>query len=193
MCDRVSVLYAGQLMETGTTIETFEEASAPLYAIPARFANAEEGDREWRTDEAGVDFSLPGCRFAHRCRHAFEACSQFPPLYVAAKNTSTHASLVRRRTLSLLSVRNLHKTYGSGASALHAVRGVEFDLERGETLALVGESGCGKSSTARIVVGPRSAHERFRRTGGPGPTRERARPRGAPARADGLSASRTSP
>jgi oligopeptide transport system ATP-binding protein len=55
--------------------------------------------------------------------------------------------------LSLLSVRDLHKTYGSGASALPAVRGVSLDVEAGETLALVGESGCGKSSTARIVVG----------------------------------------
>jgi oligopeptide transport system ATP-binding protein len=61
--------------------------------------------------------------------------------------------LVRRTALSLLSVRDLCKTYGSGASALPAVRGVDLDLDRGETLALVGESGCGKSSTARIVVG----------------------------------------
>ena len=55
--------------------------------------------------------------------------------------------------MSLLSVHNLHKTYGSGRSALPAVRGVNFDLQSGETLALVGESGCGKSSTARVVVG----------------------------------------
>ncbi len=55
--------------------------------------------------------------------------------------------------MSLLGVHDLHKTYGSGAHALPAVRGVSLDLEAGETLALVGESGCGKSSTARIVVG----------------------------------------
>ncbi len=55
--------------------------------------------------------------------------------------------------MSLLSVRDLHKTYGSGRSALPAVRGVSLDLEAGETVALVGESGCGKSSTARVVVG----------------------------------------
>ena len=55
--------------------------------------------------------------------------------------------------MSLLGVHDLHKTYGSGAHAVPAVRGVSLDLEAGETLALVGESGCGKSSTARIVVG----------------------------------------
>jgi oligopeptide transport system ATP-binding protein len=55
--------------------------------------------------------------------------------------------------LSLLRVRDLEKTYGSGRTALPAVRGVSLDVAPGETLALVGESGCGKSSTARVVVG----------------------------------------
>src|SRR6478752_7345181 len=36
---------------------------------------------------------------------------------------------------------------------LHAVDGVSFDIQRGETLALVGESGCGKSTVARLLVG----------------------------------------
>ncbi len=43
---------------------------------------------------------------------------------------------------------------------LHAVDGVSFDIERGKTLALVGESGCGKSTVARLLVGlygPRAA------------------------------------
>ena len=36
---------------------------------------------------------------------------------------------------------------------LHAVDGVSFSIERGKTLALVGESGCGKSTVARLLVG----------------------------------------
>ncbi|HEY1226994.1 MAG TPA: oligopeptide/dipeptide ABC transporter ATP-binding protein, partial [Ramlibacter sp.] len=36
---------------------------------------------------------------------------------------------------------------------LHAVDGVSFDITRGQTLALVGESGCGKSTVARLLVG----------------------------------------
>jgi peptide/nickel transport system ATP-binding protein len=40
-----------------------------------------------------------------------------------------------------------------GRQVLHAVDGVGFEIKRGETLALVGESGCGKSTVARLLVG----------------------------------------
>jgi oligopeptide transport system ATP-binding protein len=54
----------------------------------------------------------------------------------------------------ILRARDLHKHYpirGSKA-AVRAVDGVSFDLHRGETLGIVGESGCGKSTTARLLV-----------------------------------------
>ncbi len=47
-----------------------------------------------------------------------------------------------------LSVSDLHVRYG----ATHAVRGVSFAVSPGQTLAIVGESGCGKSSTAHAVA-----------------------------------------
>ena len=42
---------------------------------------------------------------------------------------------------------------GRPRTLLHAVDGVSFEIERGKTLALVGESGCGKSTVARLLVG----------------------------------------
>ncbi len=42
---------------------------------------------------------------------------------------------------------------GGGRQILHAVDGVSFEIRGGETLALVGESGCGKSTVARLLVG----------------------------------------
>ena len=42
---------------------------------------------------------------------------------------------------------------GKGRSILRAVDGVSFEIRKGETLALVGESGCGKSTVARLLVG----------------------------------------
>jgi oligopeptide transport system ATP-binding protein len=52
----------------------------------------------------------------------------------------------------LLRVVELTKTFRSRGTTVHAVNGVSFDVRRGETLALVGESGCGKSTTARCIL-----------------------------------------
>ncbi len=52
----------------------------------------------------------------------------------------------------VLSVDNLVVEFKSGRQTVHAVSGVTFDVRRGETLGLVGESGCGKSTTGRALV-----------------------------------------
>ena len=55
--------------------------------------------------------------------------------------------------MTLLELRNVHKTYGHGPAAVPAVRGVDLELGRGETVGLVGESGCGKTTLGRVLVG----------------------------------------
>lgn len=45
-----------------------------------------------------------------------------------------------------------HSFFGSASSYVYAVDGLDFEINRGETLGLVGESGCGKSTTGRTVI-----------------------------------------
>jgi oligopeptide transport system ATP-binding protein len=52
----------------------------------------------------------------------------------------------------LLRVDNLHKHFRDGKQTIHAVNGVSFEVFPGEAVGLVGESGCGKSTTARCVL-----------------------------------------
>ena len=52
----------------------------------------------------------------------------------------------------LLEVKDLKKYFQTPAGMLHAVDGLSFRLERGKTLGVVGESGCGKSTTGRAIL-----------------------------------------
>ena len=69
---------------------------------------------------------------------------------------------------SFLSVRDLVVEYTAEGQTIHAVNGVSFDLERGRTLGLVGETGAGKTSIAkailRILPGPSCKNQRRRNT-----------------------------
>ena len=57
-------------------------------------------------------------------------------------------------TEPVLAVRNLHVRFRTGDGILHAVKGIDLDVDAGETVAIVGESGSGKSQTMMSVDGP---------------------------------------
>jgi dipeptide transport system ATP-binding protein len=56
-------------------------------------------------------------------------------------------------TEKVLTVEDLHVSFTTFGGEVQALRGVTFDLYKGETLAIVGESGCGKSVTANTIMG----------------------------------------
>ena len=53
----------------------------------------------------------------------------------------------------ILEIQDLRVSYHTYAGEVQSVRGVSFSIEKGETLAIVGESGCGKSVTAKTIMG----------------------------------------
>ena len=84
------------------------------------------------------------------------------PTAAAAASSEVRATVTGA---PLVQARDLAKTFDVSApwlnrvierkprQLLHAVDGVSFDIQKGQTLALVGESGCGKSTVARLLVG----------------------------------------
>ena len=123
-----------------------------------------------------------GCRFAPRCEHAHDACLAAPPALERCGGSSVRCVLYREGARAvlpqataeplrheaprgegadqpLLEVRDLSVRFPIRrgllqrvAGAFTAVDGVSFDIPSGRTLALVGESGCGKTTTGKAIV-----------------------------------------
>lgn len=77
MCDDVTVLYGGQVMETGGKADLL---TRPQHPYTRFLLESIEREVDTRVEEKGVNFALTGCRFAHRCPHAFSRCDEFPPM-----------------------------------------------------------------------------------------------------------------
>ncbi len=74
-----------------------------------------------------------------------------PPLTTSAAVATPHALSAARPVA--VHCRNVTKTYGSGNSAVKALRGVDIDIHSGELLMLVGPSGCGKTTLISVIAG----------------------------------------
>jgi peptide/nickel transport system ATP-binding protein len=138
IADRTFVMLNGEVVESGATDAVFRSARAPYtrrllaavpqlgamrgYIQPLKFPDADITD-----DGAAASLHLP--------------------------------DTVRHDAAPVLDVRNLVTRFETtdsrlpgGIGCVHAVENVSFSLQPGETLSLVGESGCGKSTTGRSIV-----------------------------------------
>jgi peptide/nickel transport system ATP-binding protein len=180
MCDRVGVLYAGELIEEGPAGQVFEQPRHP-YTVGLLRCIPRLGQRK---DHGRLDtipgflpqpgHNLPGCIFAPRCPIADDHCREAPPpaystgpertsrCYKHAETAdlprNTPVDIQLRSALDaaadpVITIRGLSKTFGSGGDSVQALRGIDLDIQRGETLGLVGESGGGKTTLARAILG----------------------------------------
>jgi len=188
VCDRVAVMYRGEIVEDGPVRSIFSSPRHPytrglLDCLPTLGSDKHQAPL---VPIAGqVESSLtrpPGCGFAGRCAHVeIGRCTSYPiaaaPVrgepehHVACVRAEELPQWTRRRgsdvahefaaaTEAMVAVHHLTKIYeprrrrfrGTRAP-VRAVSDVDLTAARGRTLAIVGESGCGKSTIAKILSG----------------------------------------
>ena len=145
MADRVIVMHEGRKVEEGQVLDIFDRpqhryTQALLSAVPRLGDTADE--------PAPSRFILPGERPSDG---ALAATAE--PSFSLGQDGPVHEPQVT------LEVRNLTVRFDVRSGLLrrltgriHAVEGVSFSVASGETLGLVGESGCGKSTTGRAIL-----------------------------------------
>ncbi len=133
IADRVLVMYRGEAVETGSVEEIFRSPQHPytqslLAAVPRL--------GEMRGQDLPRRFPLPGQPLAE---------TETPDTVVAGEPILQVRDLVARFPVRGGLLNRVTRE-------VHAVEKVSFDLWPGETLSLVGESGCGKSTTGRALL-----------------------------------------
>jgi oligopeptide/dipeptide ABC transporter ATP-binding protein len=151
-------------------------------ALLASMPNLENATKHELASIAGLPPDLTreivGCRFAPRCSFATDECrAKEPPLTVEGDRayacyhpvdgprpvvvrTDVVAQVVKTPAKEILKVEGLVKEFAIKAGlvrhkvgAISAVSNVSFTINEGETFGLVGESGCGKTTIGRMIVG----------------------------------------
>jgi oligopeptide/dipeptide ABC transporter ATP-binding protein len=182
MASRVCVLYAGQVIEQSAVNDFFSQVKHPyvqqlLASLPS-LAKKDEHLSVIRGFVPALEEMPPGCRFHPRCIYAFARCQQEEPqlqvvnerlvrchlypeqveLPALEKNKiAWNVTAIEAHTILAVNNLSVHFTQKKGLFSrqkviFKAVDGLSFRLQQGKTLALVGESGCGKTTTSRALL-----------------------------------------
>jgi peptide/nickel transport system ATP-binding protein len=147
LADRMAVLYGGKIVEAGLTREVFRQPRHPYTRALIRAYPNMTTVKDLQGVKGRMTRPVSGCPFHPRCTQAIDICQTKMPRLVW--NKGRHIACHRGGIITLLSTKNLTKSFGS----LKAVDSVNLHIEAGETLALVGQTGSGKTTLAKTIMG----------------------------------------
>jgi len=193
VCDRITVMYSGEAVETGNITDVFNRMRHPYTQALFRAIPLPGADKKARPLRAiPGNFPLPherppGCNFGPRCDYFIDGRCNAADIAmepVAGDNrhdsrclrlgeidwsapppveTRTDENIVGEVVLRMDDVRKYYEVSastlfsGGDTKVVKANETLTFDARKGETLAIVGESGCGKSTFAKVLMGLETA------------------------------------
>jgi len=180
--DRIYVMYAGRVVESGTAEQIFKKPQHAytiglLNSVPR--LDDDKTRALVPIDGMPPNLQKPSerCPFLPRCSQALPECGTNGVPELSERETG-HCAACYNKNLdmtmkksdkrvsekkisdeNILEVGNLHMAFkvksnqfGKKAPPLRILEGIDFNLRRGETLGLVGESGCGKTTVAKCIL-----------------------------------------
>ena len=173
--DRVAVMYAGRIVEIGPVAAVIRHPAHPYSeGLMASIPSLEHRVERLRQIDGAMprlDALPSGCRFHPRCPRVLARAPSSSRICWRPVPPGPHAGCMPRRADDVggrpasshffdVSRPLLQRCRaGTARRWLRAVDDVSFEIPRGTTMALVGESGCGKSTIARLAVGLHAASE----------------------------------
>ena len=155
IADRVVVMYRGKIVEQGNTRDIFEKPSHPY--VKGLLACRPTLETQYKVlptvdDFLKTEIGQDGSIILSECQDAKERLAEL-------KRDTRSTNPGNENDDFLLQVKKLKVHFQSGGNFLgdppkivKAVDGVDFQIQRGRTLGLVGESGCGKTTLGRAIL-----------------------------------------
>jgi len=154
--DRIAVLYSGKLLELLPSQNLLDSPRHPYTRALVRSFPMMERTKDLAgvrgTPPSKMSHSTSGCIFRERCTQSIDICShKQPPVMSIDKGNGDDGYVVCHRggIATMLCINNISKSYKD----IEVLRDISITLDEGEILALVGETGSGKTTLAYLIAG----------------------------------------